>query len=598
MAARAGQLKKHPPARRYATVLATVTGLRAKTIDDALDLLNLLMVTELAGRAHQQANKTTIRRWLRFVKASSRLAAAVEVLLEAAEWGEDVRLAEVLEMIDAVVARRDLHAAVAEVTGAVPPPDADDDGGWRAEMASHYPTVSGLVKTLTSAIEFEANTEGHAALTVMRSLPAALAYRSHRHSVTLLPARLIDASVATGVWKRLVFGHPARTDGMVDRNAYVFCVLEEFHRRLRRREIYAPASGRWRDPNAALLEGSAWEAVRGSVLTDLCLPEDPEELLAAHTQRLDQTYRVVDERLAANTAVSVDAEGRVHVASVKAIEEPASLVELRKRLAAMMPRVDISEAILEVLGWCPQFLDSVSSIAGNQPHLADLDISVAACLTAQSLSITYAPIAVPGSAALARHRLGYVEHTFLRAENYAAANPHLVTAQAGIEFAQVLGGGLVAAIDGMRFVVPVPSAYARPNKKFFGQKRGVTWLNMINDQAMGIGSKVVSGTERDCLHALDVVFASGEGRRADVIVTDTGSYSDLVFGLAHLTDKEYRPALADLPDQKLWRTDPGADYGALNQLARGRLNLDKIRTWWPENPAPDRLHVHRPGQPL
>ncbi|MER7359463.1 Tn3 family transposase [Nonomuraea dietziae] len=42
--------------------------------------------------------------------------------------------------------------------------------------------------------------------------------------------------------------------------------------------------------------------------------------------------------------------------------------------------------------------------------------------------------------------------------------------------------------------------------------------------------------------ALDVIFSSGEGRRADVIVTDTGSYSDLVFGLAHLLDREYRPA--------------------------------------------------------
>jgi hypothetical protein len=188
MAARAVQLKKHPPARRYAILLATVTRLRAKTIDDALDLLDLLMVTELAGRAHQQANKTTIRRWPRFAKASSRLAVAVETLLEAAEWGEDVRLSEVLEMIDSLVARPVLRAALAEVTGTVPPPDADDDGGWRAEMASHYPTVSGLVKTLTSAIEFEANTEGQAALTAMRSLPAALAYRSHHHSVTLLPA--------------------------------------------------------------------------------------------------------------------------------------------------------------------------------------------------------------------------------------------------------------------------------------------------------------------------------------------------------------------------------------------------------------------------
>ena len=126
----------------------------------------------------------------------------------------------------------------------------------------------------------------------------------------------------------------------------------------------------------------------------------------------------------------------------------------------MMPRVDISEAILEVLGWQPEFLDALTSISGGRAHLGDLDISVAACLTAQSLNITYEPIAVPDVPALARHRLGYVEHTFLRAENYAQANPHLVAAQAGIEFAQVLGGGLVAAIDGMRFIVPVPSTYA------------------------------------------------------------------------------------------------------------------------------------------
>lgn len=92
-------------------------------------------------------------------------------------------------------------------------------------------------------------------LAAMCGLPAALAYRSHHHSVTLLPRRLIDVSVVRGVWKRLVFGHPERSDGLVDRNSYVFCVLEAFHRHLRRREIYAPASSRWRDPNAALLDG-------------------------------------------------------------------------------------------------------------------------------------------------------------------------------------------------------------------------------------------------------------------------------------------------------------------------------------------------------
>ncbi len=129
---------------------------------------------------------------------------------------------------------------------------------------------------------------------------------------------------------------------------------------------------------------------------------------------------------------------------------------------------------------------------------------------------------------------------------------------------------MVAAIDGMRFVVPVPSLMARPNRKFFGPKRGMTWLNEISDQAFGIGYKTVAGTDRDCLHAIDLFFNTGAGpvNLPEVLVTDTGSYSDLVFGIASLLGVDYRPALADLPDQKGWRTKADADYGPLNTFAR------------------------------
>jgi hypothetical protein len=252
--------------------VATVTRLRAKTIDDVLDLLDLLMVTELAGKAHQQVNKATIRRWPRFAKASSRLAAAVQTLLEAAERGEDVRLSEVLEMIDAIVARPDLHAAVAEVTATVPPPDADDDGGWRQEMATHFPTVSGLVKTLTSAIEFDANTEGQPALRAMRALPAALAYRSHHHSMTLLPARLIDPTCGAPA-----AGAAARPEGAGQPVPWCAAPRVRAPRpvgapRAARRNRVPRGNPRW--PAApSLLQGLAHRQVAGHELSRLGAPE-------------------------------------------------------------------------------------------------------------------------------------------------------------------------------------------------------------------------------------------------------------------------------------------------------------------------------------
>lgn len=137
-------------------------------------------------------------------------------------------------------------------------------------------------------------------------------------------------------------------------------------------------------------------------------------------------------------------------------------------------------------------------------------------------------------------------------------------------------------MDGIRFVVPVRSIDARPNPKYFGRRRGATWLNLINDQAAGLAGQVVSGTPRDSLHVIDLIYHQDGGRRPEVIVTDTGSYSDMVWGLLRLLGFDYRPQLADLPDAKLWRINPVADYGPLNTAARGKINLGRIRTHWPD----------------
>ena len=139
------------------------------------------------------------------------------------------------------------------------------------------------------------------------------------------------------------------------------------------------------------------------------------------------------------------------------------------------------------------------------------------------------------------------------------------------------GGGLVASVDGMRFVV---RRYARPNPKYFGRRGGATWLNILNDQAAGLGGKVVAGTPRDSLYVLDVLYDRDGGRRPEMIVTDTASYSDIVFGLLTLAGFAYAPQLADLPDQKMWRIDRTADYGPFTEAARGRVDLARVERHW------------------
>lgn len=105
---------------------------------------------------------------------------------------------------------------------------------------------------------------------------------------------------------------------------------------------------------------------------------------------------------------------------------------------------------------------------------------------------------------------------------------------------------------------------------------------MMSGQAVGLAGEVVSGAPRDSLPALDVAFSLDHAQRPDIVISDTGAYSDMMFGLCHPLGIEYRPELADMPDQRAWRTDRHADHGPLNIAARGRLDLPKIDRHWPD----------------
>lgn len=210
----------------------------------------------------------------------------------------------------------------------------------------------------------------------------------------------------------------------------------------------------------------------------------------------------------------------------------------------MLPRVDIGEVIIDVMGWHRGFVEAFASASGGKTRLDDLDITIAAALT--------------------------------------AANRVLIAAQANIGLANTWGGGLVAAVDGIRFVVPLRSIETRPNPKYFGRNRGVTLLNLITDRGIGTAAMVVSGTPRDSMHLIDLIYRQEADTRPEVIVTDTGSYSDIVFGLLRLLGFDYRPQLADLPDAKLWRANPSANYAVLNPAARGQLDMKRVEQNWPD----------------
>jgi TnpA family transposase len=85
---------------------------------------------------------------------------------------------------------------------------------------------------------------------------------------------------------------------------------------------------------------------------------------------------------------------------------------------------------------------------------------------------------------------------------------------------------------------------------------------------------------RDSLYVLDGLLEHQTSLQPTELMTDTASYSDIVFGLFWLLGYQFSPRLADLSDLRFWRLDPAADYGALSNIGRHRIRPLLITAHW------------------
>ncbi|WP_139520153.1 Tn3 family transposase, partial [Escherichia coli] len=92
----------------------------------------------------------------------------------------------------------------------------------------------------------------------------------------------------------------------------------------------------------------------------------------------------------------------------------------------------------------------------------------------------------------------------------------------------------------------------------------------------GFHGIVIPGTLRDSIFVLEGLLEQETGLNPTEIMTDTAGASELVFGLFWLLGYQFSPRLADAGASVFWRMDHDADYGVLNDIARGQSDPRKI----------------------
>lgn len=520
------KIARMPEDRRIATLVAFVRAFEIIALDDALDVLDLL-ITDIIREAKKIGQKKRLRTLKDLDKAAVALAEVCSIVLS-----DDYDADGLRDAIFSKFSRESMSQSISVVNELAREPDDN----FHEEMMEQYKRTRRFFPNLLKHIEFKGSPAGEALLKAMEYLISL----EGKNQLNLKKAPL---GIVTKPWKRLI----VNKEGLVNKRGYTLCILEQIQDKLKRRDIYVEPSNRWGDPRKKLLQGSEWEAKKNQVCRSLGHSLKADETIQNLSAQLEAAYSLAATNFDTNDKVRIEYKGGIPtltITNLEALDEPDSLIQLRKQVEKFLPRVDLTELVLEIHAQTG-FADEFTHVSESNARASDLPVSVCAVLLSEACNIGLEPLIKQNVPALTDHRLNWVQQNYIREETLRCANTRLVNHQSSIPLANIWGGGEVASADGLRFVTPVRNLNSGYNKKYFGSNKGITWYNFISDQYSGFHGIVVPGTLRDSIFVLEGILEQQTGLNPTEIMVDTSGASDLIFGLFWILGYQFSPRLAD-----------------------------------------------------
>jgi len=271
--------------KRFGILAAVVKAFETMALDDALDILDLL-ITNIAGKAKKIGQKKRLRSLKDLDRSALALAEVCAIILNDDTEEDCLRRA-----IYSRIPRETLAETILTINDLARP----SNDNFHDEMVEQYGRVRRFLPKLLSDVAFRAAPAGQITLDALNYLG------THGNKRTqLLDDPPLD--IISGPCKRLVFN----SDGRVLRRGYTLCFLDKLQDALRRRDIYVEHSDRWRDPRTKLLQGKEWQTNRVQVCRSLVHPVKQKEAIASLVHQLDVTYKQVAVNFPANETITLE----------------------------------------------------------------------------------------------------------------------------------------------------------------------------------------------------------------------------------------------------------------------------------------------------
>ena len=524
-------LQRSHDMRRYPLLLAFLKQSLYNFTDDLIEMVNQRL-WDLYNEAKRNFELDRLKATRTINKQLKTLQSLGSILLDEQIEDETVRATAF-----AYISPQQLQQSLAAAEALIRP----EDDAYVDYFCQFYNRVRRFSTKLLATLQFQARGDDQGLIDALE-----LIHEIHQGQRRKLPEDAPTGFIPKNWWAYVLEG-----DRVSNWRGYELAALWVLRQQLRSGDVYLLHSRRFSELAAYFIPAAEWPHKRAEFVGLTETPIVATVRLQEREQELMQLLAQVEALLNADDGDLREEKDRLVLSPLVAEAKTLELHQLRQTIGERLPRLDITDLLVEVDNWT-QFSAALEHL--HAPSLQDASAlqHLYTCLLAQACNLDVRQMAT--STGLTYRRLNWYNTWYIRDETVQAANQTLINYHYHLPLSQVWGGGMLSSSDGQRFPAKGSLRQARAIPRYFGYGKGVTFYSWTSDQFSQYGSKPIPATVRDATYVLDEILNNETELPIVEHTTDTAGYTELIFALFDLLGLRFSPRIRDLADQRLYRT--------------------------------------------
>lgn len=392
-------------------------------------------------------------------------------------------------------------------------------------LESRYNYLRKYTPTLLRALEFQSTNYAKSVLNALDVI------RELNDSGKRKVSQGAPLAFVSNRWQRHIYDE----DGNINRHFYELAAFTELRNYVRSGDISIVGSWQHKDFDEYLVPSQDWIDSK-EIGTRLAVATHADEYIVERTQTLLKRIETFSKNAHSLDGVDID-KGNLHLQRLEK-DTPEEAKQISAKLYHMLPRVKLTDLLLEVANWTGFEQQFIHASTNKPPKGEEIIISLASLMAmGTNIGLTKMAEATPN---ISYHQLANASQWRMYDDALNRAQAILVNFQHRLPLVSYWGDGTTSSSDGMRVQIGVSSLSASSNPHY-GSGKGATIYRFVSDQFSSFYTKVINTNARDAIHVIDGLLHHKSDLMIEEHYTDTAGYTDQVFGLTHLLGFRFAP---------------------------------------------------------